>query len=293
MNKVFVFFISALLTGALMVPSAGSAKGAWKDATVKVGDLKIHYIEAGAGNRHLVFIPGLMMIAEVWQEQIPYFAARGFHVIAYDPRSQGLTTRTEGGNTYQQHAADLHAFLKALKIEDPILVGWSAGVVTILEYLSSSEALIPEKLVLVDGAPTGYKDADYPGGMTYQQARTATLSMQEDREKTADAFVRGMFKSRQPEIIYTDLIKGYLKTPAGAGTALFFDLFTGDRRSTLLRIQAPTLIVVPDERRLMGEYLQSKISGSKLEVIEDAGHALFLEKPQAFNQALESFLTQP
>jgi pimeloyl-ACP methyl ester carboxylesterase len=41
---------------------------------------------------------------------------------------------------------------------------------------------------------------------------------------------------------------------------------------------------------LLGEYLQSKISGSKLEVIVEAGHAVFLEKPQAFNQVLESFL---
>jgi pimeloyl-ACP methyl ester carboxylesterase len=36
--------------------------------------------------------------------------------------------------------------------------------------------------------------------------------------------------------------------------------------------------------------MQSKIPGSELKVIADAGHALFLEKPQAFNQALEDFL---
>lgn len=281
--------MSAFTCGAV---SAWAQKGAWKDLYVRAGDIRIHCLEAGTGNRHLVFIPGWTMIAEVWKEQIPYFTARGFHVIAFDPRSHGLTTKTDGGNTYQQQAADFHALLQALKLEEPILAGWSAGVVVLLEYLASSEAVIPEKVVLVDGAPTGFKDADYPHGATYQQVRTVLLGMQEDRAKAADQFVRGMFKAKQSEILYKELSQGSLKTPIGAALALFFDLFTGDRRSALLRIQVPTLIVVPDGNRLLGEYLQSKVAGSKLEVISDAGHALFLEKPQSFNQALEAFFGQ-
>jgi len=42
--------------------------------------------------------------------------------------------------------------------------------------------------------------------------------------------------------------------------------------------------------RTLGEYMQSKIPRSKLEVIDDSGHALFLDKPQAFNQVVEAFL---
>jgi microsomal epoxide hydrolase len=276
------------LTSAAM--PAEAQKGVWKDLSVRVGDIKMHYLDAGAGERYLVFIPGWTMTAEVWREQFPYFAARDFHVIAFDPRSQGLTTKTEGGNTYQQQAADLHAFLKALKIDEPILIGWSAGVTVLLEYVSSPEAVIPEKLVLVDGAPAGFKDADYQAGATYQQIRTILLGIQEDRAKWADQFVRSLFKSQQGELQYKELANASLKTPTGAAIALLFDMFTGDRRPALLRIQTPTLIIVPDSNRLLGEYLQSKISGSKLEVVNGAGHALFLEKPQAFNQTLEAFL---
>jgi microsomal epoxide hydrolase len=265
-------------------------KGPWKDATVSVGDIKIHYIEAGTGDRNLVFIPGWTMTAEVWKEQIPYFAARGFRVVAFDPRSQGGTTKTEGGNTYQQQAADLHAFLKALGLKDAVLVGWSSGVAALLEYASSSEAVLPEKMVLVDGSPMGYKEGDYPGGMTVAQARSILLGFEEDRAKAADKFVRGMFASRQPESLYRDLADASLKTPAGAALSLFFDLYTGDRRSGLYKITVPTLIIATPENRLLGEYMQSKISRSRLEVISEAGHAMFLEKPQTFNQILEAFL---
>lgn len=282
------FVLAAVLL--LAAAPAEAQRGAWKELTQRVGDIRVRYLEAGAGARFLVFIPGWTMTAEVWREQIVYFAARDFHVIAFDPRSHGQTTKTEEGNTYQQHAADLHAFLKALKIEAPILVGWSAGVATILEYVASPEAIPPEKLVLVDGSPAGFKDADYPGGATHQQMRAVLMGIEEDRAKWTDQFVRGMFRAAQAELRYRELAEGSLKTPTGAMIALLFDLFTGDRRPALLRIQVPTLIVVPDGNRLLGEYLQSRIAGSKLEVIGDAGHALFLEKPQAFNQVLEAFL---
>ena len=81
-----------------------------------------------------------------------------------------------------------------------------------------------------------------------------------------------------------------MKVPTGTVVSLLMDLFTGDRRPLLPRVRVPTLIVMPDSNRLLGEYLEKKIKGSKLEVIPEAGHALFLEKPQSFNQVLESFL---
>jgi len=275
---------------ALVTMSSAADKKPWKDMFLQIGDIKVHYIEAGAGSRHLVFIPGWTMVAEVWKEQFPYFAARGFHVLALDPRSHGQTTRTEEGNTYHQQAADLHVFLKTLNMEHPILVGWSAGVVVLLEYLSSPETLQPESLVFVDGAPALLNQPDYPHGLSMQQARDVLVNLQEDRAKFADQFVRGMFKSKQPELIYKELIAGSMKTPTGTAAALFFDMISGDRRPALLRVAVPALVLMTQERLSLGEYMQSKIPRSKLEVIPDAGHALFIEKPQTFNQILEKFL---
>jgi non-heme chloroperoxidase len=290
MTKKLAKTVAVIFALMLHLPLTAAEKKPWKDASVQVGDIKIHYIEAGSGERALVFVPGWTMTAEIWREQIPYFSGRGFHVFAIDPRSHGSTTKTEAGNTYQQQAADLHAFLKTLKIEHAALVGWSAGTTVILEYISSPDSLQPEKIVLVDGLPCGFKDADYPGGMTMQQARTFLLSLQEDRTKATTQFVKSMFKSRPLELLVKEITDGCLKVPAGAAVSLFFDLYSGDRRPALARVPVPTLVVVPDENRLLGEYMQSKIARSKLEVIPEAGHALFLDKPQFFNQIVESFL---
>jgi pimeloyl-ACP methyl ester carboxylesterase len=274
----------------VLVCGLWGAEKTFKDTSVQVGDIKIHYLEAGTGDRHMVFIPGLTMTAEVWKEQLPYFAARDFHVIALDPRSHGQSSKTEGGNTYQQHAADLHAFLQKMKLEHCTLVGWGAGVVTLLEYVSSPEALKPDALVLVGDPPIVAGDKEIPTSFNVQQSRDFVLAMEEDRAKATEAMVRGFFKAPQNIFLLKSLNDASLKTPAGAAIALLFDLVTGDRRPALSRIVVSTLVIVPQDRQLAGEYLQSKIAGAKLKVIPDAGHALFLEKPQAFNQALEDFL---
>ncbi|MBZ5494929.1 MAG: alpha/beta hydrolase [Acidobacteriia bacterium] len=274
----------------LLASSLAGADKMWKDASVQVGDIKTHYLEGGTGDRHLIFIPDLAMAAEVWKEQIPYFAARGFHVFAIDPRSQGSTTRTETGNTYEQQAADLHAFLEKMKLEHCTLIGWAAGAVALLEYVSSPETLKPDALVFVDEVPLTFNNPDYPVGLTVQQIRARALAMEDDRAKATEAFVNGLFKSKQNGQVYKDLSDGSMKTPTGTAIALLFDLITGDRRPALTSIVVPTLIVVPEDRQLFGAYMQSKIAGSHLSVIPDVGRALFLEKPQAFNQALEDFL---
>jgi non-heme chloroperoxidase len=281
--------IGVVFSAVVLLSIASGAAKEWKDLFVDIGDIKIHYLDAGSGDRTLVFIPGWTMPAEVWKNQITYFSTRGFRVIALDPRSQGLSAKTEVGNTYQQHAADLHEFLKVLKIDHSYLIGWDAGVTSLLEYIASPETFKPEKMVFVGGGPAALKSDDYPGSMSLQAFRSLFLALQDDRGKATDKLVQGLFKENHPGYLYTELAKSSLKTPMSAALSLLLDQYTGDRRSALLHVAVPTLIVANSEDRLLGEYLKSKTPRSTLEIIEGAGNAMFLDKPQAFNQALESF----
>ena len=260
-----------------------------KDKYLKVGDIRIHYLDAGSGDRALILISGWTMPAEIWKEQIPYFTARGFRVIALDSRSQGLTTKTETGNTYQQHAADLDAFLQNLNLQHSYFVGWTAGATTLLEYISSPESLIPEKIVFVDCNPVLLRSDDYPWGITAQQARKFFLGFQEDRGKATEQFIRSLFKASQPESLIKELTKSSLKTTADAAASLYFDLFSGDRKQALPHISVPSLFITTVENQAAGEYLKNNTARSNLKTIEGTGSAMFLEKPQAFNQILEDF----
>jgi non-heme chloroperoxidase len=283
------FLLSSLLVLISIAPGSAKEKGPWKDLLISIGDIKIHCLDAGSGDRTLVFTAGWTIPAEVWKDQISYFSSRGFRVLAYDPRSHGLTTKTESGNTYRQQAADLHALLKVLKIDHSYLIGWDTGVTMLLEYVSSPETFKPEKIVFIGGSPAALKMDDYPGSSTLQQARSLLLEFQDDRAKATDKYVRSLFRANQPEYLYSELAAGSLKTPIGAAISLLFDQYTGDRRFALSHVSVPALIFANSDNRLIGEYFKSKIKRATLEVVEGAGSALFLDKPQAFNQALESF----
>jgi non-heme chloroperoxidase len=289
MNRNVALNLAFLMLLLSTLSAHGKEKNLWKDMFIQVGDIKIHYLEAGSGDRTLVFIPGWTMTAEVWREQIPYFSNRGFRVLALDPRSHGLTTKTEKGNTYLQQAADLHVFLQNLKIEHSYFVGWASGATVLLEYISNSETFLPEKMVFVDCSPAMLKSDDFPGTITMQKARKFLLSFQDDRAKASEQYVRGVFKTHQQESLIKEMTDGCLRTPMSAAAVLYFDQLTEDRRSALLRVPVPSLIVATPENRAAGEYIKTQIPRSVLEVIEDAGSAMFLEKPQTFNQTLENF----
>jgi len=67
-----------------------------------------------------------------------------------------------------------------------------------------------------------------------------------------------------------------------------------DLRGRLGDVEAPTLIIAVSDDKLTpvkwAEYLRDNIKGSRLVVIEGAGHASMLEKPKEFNEALINFI---
>ena len=59
-------------------------------------------------------------------------------------------------------------------------------------------------------------------------------------------------------------------------------------------INTPSLIICGDQDALTpikySRYLAERISGSRLEVIEGAGHMVMLERPKQFNKKVEGFV---
>ena len=81
-------------------------------------------------------------------------------------------------------------------------------------------------------------------------------------------------------------VESYIKTVRASASF--------SRVENLKNIQVPTLLVFGDVDPLtpptVGEYMQERIPGSKLVIIENAGHMTNLEQPSAFNRAVFTFL---
>jgi non-heme chloroperoxidase len=272
----------ALLFAAFSLPVRAAE---WKDGFLTMPDgAKIHYLEAGQGPA-IVLVPGWSMAAEIWEPQITGLS-KSHRVVAYDPRSQGQSTKMPDGSFPEVRARDLGAVLDQLGLAPATLVCWSLAVNECVTYISQSGTGKIAGLVLVDGLAGDLIDPDTLPALIRYLGR-----LQRDRQKMTEAFVRSMFKKPQTEEYLKRITEASLKTPTDTGIALFVGSLTQNTTETLAKIDKPTLLAVTQNPFTMERYKQmnEKVPGSKLEVFQ-AGHALFVDEPERFNKLLEDFV---
>ena len=139
---------AAAVAATAFAPAAGADY-------VKISDsFTIHYEQSGTGEIPIVFVPGWTMSTKVYARQLEHFASsERFRAIAYDPRGQGLSTKTVEGHFYQQHGRDLAAFLDRLELSRVVRAGWSYGALDVLSYINQFGAERVKGVVLIDGTP--------------------------------------------------------------------------------------------------------------------------------------------
>ena len=96
--------------------------------TAEVNGISINYRFEGLDEGDvLVLVNGLADDLTTWDYQTPAFLAAGYHVLRYDNRGIGQTSKPHGPYTSEMMADDLHALLSFLKIDRFHLLGVSMG----------------------------------------------------------------------------------------------------------------------------------------------------------------------
>jgi non-heme chloroperoxidase len=255
------------------------------DHTFTASDgVTLHYLEAGQGPT-LVFIPGWTMPANIWQNQIDFFSTH-YQVVALDPRCQGKSQITNKGLTVLRRAQDIHELLGQLKSPKTVLVGWSMGGSEVLAALGRYSLSDLAGVVLVD-APPGLA----PTEVQILKRQELIQKLQDNRQKETDSFVRWMYHKPQSEAYLIEMEAAALKTPTPAAVALLQDLYTvSNWRPDYSRIKLPVICFASDSYASQGTWLKTKIKGMKLKPAPGAGHALFVDEADFFNQQTQKFL---
>jgi len=279
-------------TLSLAAPRAGAQ--AEKPVATKSGfvsswdGVKIHYIEAGEGPA-ILFVPGFTAPGWMWEKQITYFA-KTHHVVAMDPRCQAGSSNTAEGLYPAARARDIKAVVDQLKLAPVVLAGHSMGAAEVAAYGDQFGADTLAGLVFVDGwAGRDYDPNTLPGILQW------VTGFQKDRRKWTEDFLHSsyMFKRPQPEEYLKRLTEAMLKTPTNSAMAIWLGYFVSDFRPALAKIDKPTLIIAAAGGPCgsVCEDMQKRIRGSRLEVMENVGHALFVDEPERFNSLLENFIS--
>ena len=100
--------------------------------TVAAGDLDVHYLELGSGIPMLLLHGGFATANISWDIPFATLSER-WRLVAPDTRAHGRTTNPAGYLTFSQLADDVAALTDALRLERPVIVGFSDGGQTALE----------------------------------------------------------------------------------------------------------------------------------------------------------------
>jgi pimeloyl-ACP methyl ester carboxylesterase len=92
---------------------------------VKANGLNIYYEEYGGG-KPLLLLHGGTQTSAGWYEDVPFFVEH-FRVITPDSRGHGRTNNPAGELSYRMMAADVAAFIQAIGLVKPIILGYSDG----------------------------------------------------------------------------------------------------------------------------------------------------------------------
>ncbi|HEY9286104.1 MAG TPA: alpha/beta fold hydrolase [Pyrinomonadaceae bacterium] len=260
-------------------------------AVRSVRGLEMAYDEAGSGVP-VVLLHGFPFNRTLWREQLETLAAT-HRVVAPDLRGFGETSLSrEDAATMEEMARDVAALMDELRIERAILGGLSMGGYVALAFFRLFSRRV-RALVLADTRPQadseeGRRDREemarraLDGGMgAIAEAMMPKLLAPATHMKNPQAVarVREMILSTKPE---------------AAAAALRGMAARQDQTNSLQNILQPTLIVVGSEDQLTppadSETMRREIRGSRLEVIDGAGHVSNVERPREFNAALTKFL---
>jgi len=284
----------ALFAGSMMVGGSAWASALVEKRVTVAPDVVIRAVEAGDPNSKspIIFIAGWSAGADIWRDQIERFDDTR-RVIAFDPRSQGDSTKTTSGNTPEQRAADLHAILVAEHVTHPVLVGWSQATQDIAAYALRYGTKDIAGIVLVDAAV-----ADGAKGIAARpQQATAQFGRFAYYVENQEEYLRGMFGAiiSKPQLPGTvdRAIATAMKTPPSVGIAMLVaDMFGIDRTGALAKIDCPVLIIAAGSSgELARQQAEAKaIKNARFVQIDDAAHAVFLDQPDRFATALADFL---
>jgi 3-oxoadipate enol-lactonase len=258
----------------------------------KIAGGEIAYEVEGEGPA-VLFLHAFPLGLSMWDPQVEALAAT-HRTIRFDDRGFGASPPGEGLLTMERIADDAAGLLDHLGVSRAVVCGCSMGGYAAFAMVRRHPDRV-RGLVLQDTRA----GADSPEARA-SRATLAETVLREGAKAAADAFLPkllGETTKRERPALGERLRQVILATPPrGIADALAGLAARADSTPTLREIRVPTLVVCGTEDTITppaeSETMHRAIAGSRLEILEKAGHLSNLEAPDAYDAVLRRFLTE-
>jgi 2-hydroxy-6-oxonona-2,4-dienedioate hydrolase len=263
-------------------------------------NVKMRYLESKQvgriSNRHILFIHGLGSSADRWLD-IPDALSMYYHTIAIDLIGFGGSDKpTDFNYTIEKFSEFILQFIEKIELSGDdrkiTLVGHSLGGYIAVDFAIRNKGLI-EKLVLIDSS--GFLKGPTP--LLEQYLNAAKYPSYDN--------VRIVFEQlvSQPWKVIPVVINTFIARISSPGAKYPFESayqYSTTTKIDLSKLKSiediPTLIIWGKSDNLIpiehSKPFKQVLKNYRFEMIEDAGHAPFAEKPAIICEILHSFLSQ-
>ncbi|MDP2891888.1 MAG: alpha/beta hydrolase [Bacillota bacterium] len=259
---------------------------------VDIGDISIHYLEAGEGDV-LLLVHGIGQSLYTWRKNF-YELAKSFRVIAIDLPGYGYSGRPDAAYTIEENSQFIEGFLNTLQIKTCHIAAFGSGALYALYFMYSNPKRVKRAIVIA------------PGGLTAscpQQVRMlggkmmGRMSAMMINERTVRTLLEGCYFDRT--LISNDDVREYylpindtvskeaiLRSVSNLNMGTVMDVLRDVEQKVLIMWGKDDSWRPPE----MANLFHAAMKNSLLLEIRNCGHLMHEEKPEKFNAAVLEFL---
>jgi len=262
-----------------------------------IGSRTIAYLDSAPGNsdlRALVLLHAFPIGANLWEPQMRSIP-QGWRLITPDLRGFGGSTELDSLSALSMadYADDIVDLLDQLGVKRAVIGGCSMGGYAALALFQSRPELF-EGLVLANtraGADSpearanrrnmlAVVDREGPSGVAREMMPKLIGARTRDTNPSIEANVRRLIKQQSAVAVRSAIHRMMHRT---------------DSAPLLAQVSLPSLVITGAEDEMIpvdeSRRMAAAITGATLVIIPGAGHLANMEQPDAFNNALSTFLT--
>src|SRR5262245_46223425 len=262
---------------------------------------RIHYKEWGEGTP-VVFSHSWPLSSDAWEDQMLFFASRGYRCIAHDRRGFGRSSQPRHGNDMDTYAEDLATLVEELELTNVIHVGHGTGGGEVARYIGRYGTARVTKAILISAVTPRMLRTDDPGlpSTLFDEIRDG---VEVDRARFIRYLSLPYYSGNRPGSTLSDDVRdSFVRQAMQAGIPAVVDclqaLLETDFTHDLEKFDVPTLIMHGSDDQIVpikaSALLSSRlVSDSTLMIYPGLSHGMCTTHSERINSDLLAFIEAP
>jgi non-heme chloroperoxidase len=250
----------------------------------------------------IVFHHGWPLSADDWDNQMMYFLAAGYRVIAHDRRGHGRSTQTWEGNEMDTYAADVAVLTDHLDLQNAVHIGHSTGGGEVARYVARAKPGRVAKAVLVAAVPPiMVKTEANPDGLPLEVFDGLRKAQADNRAQFFLDLPTGPFYgfNRPGAAVSEGVIRNWWRQGMMGGTKPHYDCIKAfsetDFTDDLKAIEVPVLVLHGTDDQIVpyadaGPLSAKLVKNGTLKSYEGFPHGMLTTHPDVLNPDILAFI---